>query len=186
MAGMERDDLLHLVLQFLDKENYKETLHSDDKRNALRILRDELNVFASFNKLYFKETAYLMGLDNISFAIVLLSSSLGSTTNIRRASSFDSSSSNSGGEDFKLRASSTAVCSCGATFRSAVALPVSFGSATNVLIFSSFFEEQSLELRESSAIPLDLISHRRSATSTAPLKKNKARRSAKARLFHQI
>nr|GMD33837.1 protein TOPLESS-like [Ipomoea batatas] len=125
MAGMERNDLLNLVLQFLEKENYKETLHSleseskvffnlkyieekvtkgewdelekymsgfikfddnllsirfyfeirlqkylealdsGDKRNALRILRDELNVFASFNQLYFKETAYLMGLDNI-------------------------------------------------------------------------------------------------------------------------
>nr|GMC87044.1 putative phospholipid-transporting ATPase 9 [Ipomoea batatas] len=39
-------------------------------------------------------------------SFLLLSSSLGSTTNIRRASSFDSSSSNSGGEDFRLRASS--------------------------------------------------------------------------------
>nr|GMD38815.1 topless-related protein 4 isoform X1 [Ipomoea batatas] len=125
MAGMDRDDLLHLVLQFLEKENYKETLHSleseskvffnlryleekvtkgewdelekymsgfikfddnllsirfyfeirlqkylealdsGDKRNALKILRDELNVFANFNRLYFKETAYLMRLDNI-------------------------------------------------------------------------------------------------------------------------
>nr|GMD12727.1 topless-related protein 4-like [Ipomoea batatas] len=64
-ADMERDDLLHLVLQFLRKENYKETLHSGDKKNALRILRDELNVFAVFDKVYFKETAHLMMLDNI-------------------------------------------------------------------------------------------------------------------------
>nr|GMD16046.1 topless-related protein 4-like [Ipomoea batatas] len=65
MAGMERDDLLHLVLQFLDKENFKETLHSGDKMNALKILRDDLNVFAVFDTLYFKKTAGLMGLDNI-------------------------------------------------------------------------------------------------------------------------
>nr|GLL35209.1 hypothetical protein TSUD_194820 [Ipomoea trifida] len=125
-ADMDRDDLLHLVLQFLRKENYKETVHSleresrvffdlkyfeekviqgkwdelekylsgfvkfddnnllsnklffeirqqkylealdsGDKRNALRILRDELNVFAVFDKNYFKETAHLMVLDNI-------------------------------------------------------------------------------------------------------------------------
>nr|GMD12979.1 topless-related protein 4-like isoform X1 [Ipomoea batatas] len=64
-ADMEKDDLLHLVLQFLRKENYKETLHSVDKKNALRILRDELNVFAVFDKVYFKETAHLMVLDNI-------------------------------------------------------------------------------------------------------------------------
>nr|GME12792.1 topless-related protein 2 [Ipomoea batatas] len=124
-ADMERDDLLHLVLQFLREENYKETLHSleresrvffdlwyfeekviqgkwdeldkylsgfvkfddnllsnklffeirqqkylealdsGDKKNALRILRDDLNVFAVFDKVYFKETAHLMVLDNI-------------------------------------------------------------------------------------------------------------------------
>nr|GMD35546.1 topless-related protein 4 isoform X1 [Ipomoea batatas] len=122
---MERDDLLHMVLQFLEKQNYKETLHSleresrvffnlryfeekviqgewdelekymsgfvnldnnvpslklffeirlqkylealdsGDKMNALKILRDDLNVFAVFDTLYFKKTAGLMGLDNI-------------------------------------------------------------------------------------------------------------------------
>nr|GMD37681.1 protein TOPLESS-like [Ipomoea batatas] len=122
---MKRDDLLHMVLQFLGKENYKETLHSleresrvffnlsyfeekviqgewdelekylsgftkfydnfpsiklyfeirqqkylealdsGDKRNALKILKDELKVFAGFNRLYFKETAHLMVLNNI-------------------------------------------------------------------------------------------------------------------------
>nr|GMD30539.1 topless-related protein 3-like isoform X1 [Ipomoea batatas] len=90
---MERNDLLNLVLQFLEKENYKETLHSleresrvffnlryfeekviqgewdelenGDKMNALKILRDDLNVFAVFDTLYFKKTAGLMGLDNI-------------------------------------------------------------------------------------------------------------------------
>nr|GMD38812.1 topless-related protein 4-like [Ipomoea batatas] len=62
---MERDDLLHMVLQFLENENYKETLHSGDKRNALKILKDELKVFAGFNRLYYKETAHLMVLNNI-------------------------------------------------------------------------------------------------------------------------
>nr|GMD12978.1 protein TOPLESS-like [Ipomoea batatas] len=90
---MDKDDLLHLVLQFLEKENYKETLHSleresrvffnlkyfeekviqgewdelenGDKMNALKIFRDDLNVFAVFDTLYFKKTAGLMGLDNI-------------------------------------------------------------------------------------------------------------------------
>nr|GLL35208.1 hypothetical protein CRG98_045230 [Ipomoea trifida] len=124
-AGMDKDGLLHLVLQFLEKQNYKETLHSleresrvffnlsyfeekviqgewdelekymsgfvkldnnvpslklffeirlqkylealdsGDKMNALKILRDDLNVFAVFDTLYFKNTAGLMGLDNI-------------------------------------------------------------------------------------------------------------------------
>ncbi|KVH91644.1 Quinonprotein alcohol dehydrogenase-like-superfamily [Cynara cardunculus var. scolymus] len=63
MSSLSRE-LVFLILQFLDEEKFKETVHKNDRAKAVEILVKDLKVFSTFNEELFKEITQLLTLDN--------------------------------------------------------------------------------------------------------------------------
>ncbi|KAM7254034.1 hypothetical protein ACFE04_031716 [Oxalis oulophora] len=63
MTSLSRE-LVFLILQFLDEEKFKETVHKHDRSKAVEILVKDLKVFATFNEELFKEITQLLTLEN--------------------------------------------------------------------------------------------------------------------------
>ncbi|KAM7256890.1 hypothetical protein ACFE04_012631 [Oxalis oulophora] len=63
MSSLSRE-LVFLILQFLDEEKFKETVHKHDRSKAVEILVKDLKVFSTFNEELFKEITQLLTLEN--------------------------------------------------------------------------------------------------------------------------
>uniref|UniRef100_A0A164W506 TOPLESS zinc finger domain-containing protein n=1 Tax=Daucus carota subsp. sativus TaxID=79200 RepID=A0A164W506_DAUCS len=65
MSSLSRE-LVFLILQFLDEEKFKDTVHRPDYGKAVEVLRKDLKVFSTFNDDLFKEITLLLTLPNFS------------------------------------------------------------------------------------------------------------------------
>ncbi|CAN4108852.1 unnamed protein product [Withania somnifera] len=63
MSSLSRE-LVFLILQFLEEEKFKESVHKQDKAKALEILVSDLKVFSTFNEDLYKEITQLLTLTN--------------------------------------------------------------------------------------------------------------------------
>ncbi|KAM7253948.1 hypothetical protein ACFE04_031630 [Oxalis oulophora] len=63
MTSLSRE-LVFLILQFLDEEKFKDTVHRHDNGRAVEILAKDLKVFSTFNEELFKEITMLLTLTN--------------------------------------------------------------------------------------------------------------------------
>ncbi|XP_078160587.1 TOPLESS-related 2 isoform X2 [Carex rostrata] len=63
MSSLSRE-LVFLILQFLDEEKFKESVHRHDRAKAVEILVKDLKVFSTFNEELYKEITQLLTLDN--------------------------------------------------------------------------------------------------------------------------
>ncbi|KAK9281068.1 hypothetical protein L1049_003961 [Liquidambar formosana] len=70
MSSLSRE-LVFLILQFLDEEKFKETVHKHDRSKAVDILVKDLKVFATFNEELFKEITQLLTLENFRIQFYL-------------------------------------------------------------------------------------------------------------------
>ncbi|KAK4802794.1 hypothetical protein SAY86_000997 [Trapa natans] len=63
MSSLSRE-LVFLILQFLEEEKFKESVHKQDKAKAVEILVSDLKVFSTFNDELYKEITQLLTLGN--------------------------------------------------------------------------------------------------------------------------
>ncbi|KAL7168434.1 hypothetical protein ACSBR2_038801 [Camellia fascicularis] len=63
MSSLSRE-LVFLILQFLDEEKFKDSVHKKDRAKAVDILVKDLKVFCAFNEDLFKEITQLLTLEN--------------------------------------------------------------------------------------------------------------------------
>ncbi|MQM12648.1 hypothetical protein Taro_045563 [Colocasia esculenta] len=63
MSSLSRE-LVFLILQFLDEEKFKESVHKHDRTKAVEILVKDLKVFSTFNEELYKEITQLLTLEN--------------------------------------------------------------------------------------------------------------------------